>query len=138
MHSPTTCTPMLLLLVSSMLSLSVLAISGEATFYYPEGNAGACGRVFGRNDYIAAPPPGHFSGGGLVLECPSCHGAFNALANEGAGRIRVDWQWVDCGNRYGRSSIGRTHVEAGFGEPQNFTTPESGHNETESDTGHHA
>ncbi|KAI5858011.1 riboflavine-aldehyde-forming enzyme, partial [Tricharina praecox] len=90
--------------------------SGEATFYEP--GLGACGRVNGPNDMIAAVAIGRGKGecgnrirvscGGKQIEveivdlCASCAPndvdlspiAFNQLADPDQGRVAITWEYV--------------------------------------------
>lgn len=93
--------------------------SGEATYFFQNGVAGACGNVNSDSAYIVAIDSAMYSsslcGKSLTIsgngksvtatvadECPSCAssgsidlsvGAFTALADESAGVVEVTWSW---------------------------------------------
>ncbi|KAJ3214260.1 hypothetical protein HDU67_001859 [Dinochytrium kinnereticum] len=132
---------LVLLLVSSMFVAHVLANNGEGTFYYPDGAPGSCGRVFRSSDFVAAPAPGHYGGGASCwrcARCPYCSGgdmdlspsAFRQLASESVGRIQMQWQWTDCGNRWSASAR-QGQLDSVVEKQINSTLQEEGrHNKT--------
>ncbi|UZJ57521.1 hypothetical protein CBS101457_006841 [Exobasidium rhododendri] len=90
--------------------------SGDATFFYQNGNAGSCGQVHSDSDYIVAMPSwlhqavncgdyiqvtrGSSSIKAQIADdCPTCDGyhidlsvgAFTALATESEGEVPVTW-----------------------------------------------
>ncbi|KAJ6496448.1 RlpA-like double-psi beta-barrel-protein domain-containing protein-containing protein [Mycena sanguinolenta] len=93
--------------------------SGDATFYYPDGNVGACGAPMQNSDYIVALSSAHYHDGahcwqhlnveynGINIDvtigdlCPGCateqidlsSGAFSGLADLSLGVIPVVWNF---------------------------------------------
>ncbi|KAI0685334.1 RlpA-like double-psi beta-barrel-protein domain-containing protein-containing protein [Cerioporus squamosus] len=94
-------------------------ISGDATYYYPNGGLGACGSPIQNSDFAVALSSSQYSGGAncgrrinvqyqgksvvaTVRDlCPGCasgsidltSGAFQQLANLDLGRIQVTWNY---------------------------------------------
>lgn len=96
--------------------------TGEATFYYQNGNAGSCGQVHSDSDKIAALPYAADPSGscgrklrvtnkdnGKSVEvvaadtCPTCSGeysvdlskaAFDTIGDESQGVLNVDWEFI--------------------------------------------
>ncbi|KAI3598553.1 non-catalytic module family expn protein [Moniliophthora roreri] len=83
-------------------------ITGDATWYQPNGGYGACGAPSKNSDLVVALPQGHSENSPsqdkyvdvtVVDLCPGCgpndidlsEGAFKKLASLGTGRIKVTW-----------------------------------------------
>ncbi|KAK7033919.1 hypothetical protein VNI00_012543 [Paramarasmius palmivorus] len=97
----------------------VNAINGDATWYQPGGNYGACGAKNQNSDLVVALPKGKYANGSNCRKhinvhyknkvvdvtvadlCPGCgpndidltEGAFRKLANLDVGRIKVNWDF---------------------------------------------
>ncbi|GAA5867695.1 hypothetical protein JCM3774_003379 [Rhodotorula dairenensis] len=98
--------------------------SGQATFFYQDGNAGACGTTHSDSERIIALQTEMFGSGGfcgktvtitntdngksvtatVADECPGCSssasldlstGAFDAIASEDAGQVPISWSFTD-------------------------------------------
>ncbi|ESK93163.1 non-catalytic module family expn protein [Moniliophthora roreri MCA 2997] len=93
-------------------------MTGDATWYQPNGAYGACNAPSANYDLVAGLPPGHYANGSkcwrhlnvhyqgksidvtVVDLCPGCgpndinlsEGAFQLLAPLAVGRIRVHWE----------------------------------------------
>ncbi|KAI0769353.1 RlpA-like double-psi beta-barrel-protein domain-containing protein-containing protein [Trametes elegans] len=105
--------------VVALLMGSVNAFSGDATYYNPGGNFGACGTRNQDSELVAALNPTQYSGGSncgrhinvhyqgktvnakVVDLCPGCGSgsvdlspaAFQKLAPLSVGRIKVTWEF---------------------------------------------
>ncbi|KAK0488499.1 riboflavine-aldehyde-forming enzyme [Armillaria novae-zelandiae] len=102
------------------LSISMVnALTGDATWYTPNGGFGACGTPLQNSDHIVALSSGQYAGGthcgkhigvnynGKFIDatigdlCPGCgpngidlsSSAFQVLAPLGVGRIQVNWNY---------------------------------------------
>lgn len=112
------------LIVGCIGSVTAANYAGDATYYYQMGAYGSCGSISADTDYIAAlsaklqgtnkaqcgkcilvtGPKGNSIKVRVVDTCPECAtgaidlstSAFGALADMGAGRISVSWDFVDC------------------------------------------
>ncbi|GAA5828138.1 hypothetical protein JCM11251_002609 [Rhodosporidiobolus azoricus] len=95
--------------------------SGHATYFYQNGNPGACGNYNSDSTYLVALQSSMYAGGshcGKMItinrggksiqakvqdECPSCTstqsidlsvGAFTAIASESEGQVDITWSWA--------------------------------------------
>ncbi|ESK91981.1 non-catalytic module family expn protein [Moniliophthora roreri MCA 2997] len=108
----------IILATLSILVPPALCVFGDATYYRPGGERGACGAPNADSDIVVALPVEHYNNGencwkhigvwydgnyvdaAIVDSCPTCgpndidlsEGAFRHLADLETGRMRVSWE----------------------------------------------